>query len=122
MIIVTRKQQTQKRKKVKEMIEFNYKEFEYDETTIISDLIDLKVGYRDNLIDIINTHFSNNDLFPYITKLSEKGEVSFDILDRIVDNVIHNCLALMFMCDGATVSLFIMDNDIKITEIIKDFY
>lgn len=104
------------------MIEFNYKEFEYNGTTILSDLIDLKVGYRDNLIDIINAHFSNNDLFPHIAKLSEKAALSFDILDRIVDNVIHKCLALMFMCDGATVSLFIMDDEIKITEIIKDFY
>lgn len=104
------------------MVEFNYKEFEYHETTIISDLIDLKVGYRNNLIDIINAHFSDNDLFPHIAKLSEKGMVSFDVLDRIVDNVIHNCLALMFMRDDVTVSLFIMDNDIKITEIIKDFY
>lgn len=39
------------------MVEFNYKEFEYHETTIISDLIDLKVGYRDNLIDIIKDFY-----------------------------------------------------------------
>lgn len=104
------------------MVELNYKEFEYDKITIMTDLIDLKPGYRDNLIDIINAYFSHNDLSPHIAKLSKKGMVSFDALDRIVDNVIHNCLALMLMCDGATVSLFIMDNEIKITEIIKDFY
>lgn len=104
------------------MTEMHYKEFKYDAITLMSDLIDLKFDYRDNIIDIIDAHFSNYDLYPHITKLSEKGVVSFDILDRIVDDIMHKCLALMFMRDGATVSLFIMDDEIKITEIIKDFY